>query len=97
MKVVPIEEAATLAQEGPSLLQEAMVNAEIEEVRKALAGLRDEYQNLIIWRYLDELSTQEIAQITGKTEGSVRVGIHRALDTLRGELAERANVPSIEV
>jgi len=93
MKVVPIEEAHTLLEEESSILEESMVNAEIEEVRKALGRLRDEYQNFIIWRYLDELSTQEIAQITGKTEGSVRIGIHRALGALKAQLPSPSDVP----
>ncbi len=86
VRIVPIEEVVDSIEEETSLFEEAIVSAEIEEVRKALDNLRDEYQNLIIWRYLEELSNQEIAQITGKTEGSVRVGIHRALGALRSQL-----------
>ncbi len=94
MKVVPIEEVGQLIEEESSLLEEAIVSAEIEEVRKALARLRDEYQNLIIWRYLEELSNQEIAQITGKTEGNIRVGIHRALGALKSQMQNPVlNVP----
>ncbi|HCM36504.1 MAG: hypothetical protein A3J30_03680 [Candidatus Wildermuthbacteria bacterium RIFCSPLOWO2_02_FULL_47_9c] len=92
VKVVSIDEADDIFEEKPTQLQEAAVAAEMEEVRKALARLRDEYQNFIIWRYLDELSIPEIVQITGKTEGNVRVGIHRALGALREEMKERANV-----
>ena len=87
-KIVPIDEIGELAEENASLLEEVILSAEIEEVRKALALLRDEYQNLIIWRYLDELSISEIAQIAGKTEGSVRVGIHRALGALKSQMSE---------
>lgn len=98
MRIVSIEEAGTLVEEEDSLLEEAIARAEIEEVKKALALLRDEYQNLIIWRYLEELSSQEIAQITGKTEGNVRVGIHRALGALKAEMLKVSNdVPSTVV
>ena len=86
MRIVSIKEADTLVEEEHSLLEEAIVRSDIEEVKKALAQLRDEYQNLIIWKYLEELSSQEIAQITGKTEGSVRVGIHRALGALKAQM-----------
>ncbi|MEK7542502.1 MAG: sigma-70 family RNA polymerase sigma factor [Patescibacteria group bacterium] len=95
MKVVSIEEAGELVEETSSLFEEVMMSVQIEEVRKALGHLRDEYQNLIIWRYLDELSIQEIAQIMGKTEGSVRVGIHRALGALKSQMpASPAGGPS---
>ena len=93
-KIVPIDDIGELAEENASLLEEVILNAEIEEVRKALALLRDEYQNFIIWRYLDELSISEIAQIAEKTEGNVRVGIHRALGALREEMRKREHVPS---
>ncbi|MDO8452828.1 MAG: RNA polymerase sigma factor [bacterium] len=64
----------------------AAVSSDMEQVRKALSELNDEYQSLIIWRYLDELSISEIAQIEGKSEESVRVGLHRAIKQLRGRL-----------
>ena len=85
MRIVSIEETEEPFEES-YVLQEAMVRLEIEEVRKALGRLRDEYQNLIIWHYLDELSIVEIAQITGKTNGSVRVGLHRALGALKSQM-----------
>src|SRR3989344_5200584 len=87
VRVVALDEAEDVFDDEPSQFQEAILSLEIEEVRKALAKLRDEYQNLIIWRYLDELSVPEIAQITGKNEGNVRVGIHRALQALKGKVA----------
>lgn len=72
--------------EDPHFADMAAVSSDMEQVRKALAELNDEYQNLVIWRYLDELSISEIAQIEGKSEESVRVGLHRALKQLRGRL-----------
>ena len=60
----------------------------MEQIKRALVNLRDEYQNFIIWRYLDEMSISEIAQITEKSEGSVRVGVHRALAALKDKMLE---------
>lgn len=94
-RVVPLHKADTLVQEGTSFLKEAIISAEIDEVKRALARLRDEYQNLIIWYYLEELSAQEIAEMTGKTEGNVRVGIHRALEALKSQIP--VDVPSVRV
>jgi RNA polymerase sigma-70 factor (ECF subfamily) len=51
-----------------------------------LTNLKDEYQDVIIYRYLDELSVPEIAKIMGKSEGTIRVLLHRALTALRKEL-----------
>jgi RNA polymerase sigma-70 factor (ECF subfamily) len=64
------------------------INAELDisEVKKALARLKGEYQNIIIWRYLDDFSNKEIAQIMEKPEGTVRVLVHRALKELKKQL-----------
>jgi RNA polymerase sigma-70 factor (ECF subfamily) len=69
-----------------NLEEKANLNSELEEVRRALANLKDEYQDVIIYRYLDELSVPEITKIMGKSEGTIRVLLHRALAALRNEL-----------
>ena len=45
-----------------------------------------EYQNIIIWRYLDDFSPKEIAQIMEKPEATIRVLVHRALAALKKKL-----------
>ncbi|MBD3282248.1 MAG: sigma-70 family RNA polymerase sigma factor [Candidatus Portnoybacteria bacterium] len=57
-----------------------------EEIHKALVLIKEDYQNVIIWYYVDELSVSEIAELMDKTEGAVRVLIHRALKSLKKEL-----------
>jgi RNA polymerase sigma-70 factor (ECF subfamily) len=69
-----------------NLEEKANLNSELEKVRRALANLKDEYQDVIIYRYLDELSVPEIAKVMQKSEGTVRVLLHRALAALRNEL-----------
>jgi len=59
----------------------------MELVRQALSELKEDYQNAIIWRYLDGLEIQEIAQLLGKTETNTRVLLHRALKELKTKLA----------
>jgi len=61
---------------------------EIETVRKALVGLNDDYQEIIIWRYLEEMEIKEIADILGKSDGAVRVLLSRALNSLKRLLDE---------
>ena len=85
-QMVSIEDATEIVDSGDSVLEQANISSEMEMVKKALATLPDEHQNLVIWRYLDELSIPEIAQITGKTEGNVRVGVHRALQALKAKM-----------
>ncbi len=62
------------------------IDSDMEGVKKALSQLKDEHQNVIVWRYLDELSTKEISQILGKSEGATRVLVHRAMSALKKKL-----------
>jgi len=65
-------------------LEEKMItNSDLEMVKKALFNLKDEYQEAIIWYYLDGLSISEIAKLLDRTEPATRVLISRALKALR--------------
>lgn len=66
--------------------EDLTLKREIELLKTALDQLRDDYQNLIIWRYLDELSPKEIAEIIEKPEGTTRVMLFRALGELREKM-----------
>ena len=59
---------------------------EAEYIHKALIDIKEEYQNVIIWYYIDELSVPEIAKMMNKAEGTIRVLIHRALKSLKKHL-----------
>jgi RNA polymerase sigma-70 factor (ECF subfamily) len=58
-------------------------NEEQEEVRKAILSLRDEQQQVIILRFVEELDYSQVAEILGKSVPAVRVMQHRALGSLR--------------
>jgi RNA polymerase sigma-70 factor (ECF subfamily) len=51
-------------------------------VLEKLRGLKDEYRDVVIMRYLDEMSTGEIAAVLGKNASNVRVILHRATKAL---------------
>lgn len=54
-----------------------------EKVVGALKKLKQEYQEVITFRYVDELDISEIAEITGKGNVATRVTLHRALNKLK--------------
>jgi RNA polymerase sigma-70 factor (ECF subfamily) len=58
-----------------------------EALLKALDQLKDEYREIIVMRYIEDLSTSEIASILEKNKGAVRVSQHRALEALKKILA----------
>ncbi len=59
-----------------------------EILKKAIKKLKKNYQEIIIQKFINELSNTEIAQIMKKSEGSLRILQHRALKALRRELGE---------
>src|SRR3954454_7768585 len=56
---------------------------------QAVGRLPDERRQAMVMRFVDELSTAEIAGFLGKSEGAVRVLIHRALRSVAWELTSR--------
>jgi RNA polymerase sigma-70 factor (ECF subfamily) len=59
----------------------------MEAVRKALAGMNENYQNAVIWRYLDDMEIAEVASLLGRTEAATRVLLHRAMKELKTKLS----------
>ena len=65
----------------------AITSANLAMVKDALANMKDDYQNVVIWHYLDEMPIPEIAQLLERSEEATRVLLHRALNSLRQNLA----------
>jgi RNA polymerase sigma-70 factor (ECF subfamily) len=88
--VVDMEKTPQLTDYKTNLYESAVLHAEIEKVKAAIQNIKPEYQDVIIWHYLDDLSAEEIAQIVKKPVGTVRVMIHRGLKSLKGELVQES-------
>lgn len=69
-----------------NLEEEAIFGSDLDIIKTALAGIKDDYREVIVWHYLDDLRVPEIAKILDKPEGTVRVLLHRALNALKGAL-----------
>ncbi len=61
---------------------------EAKKIIQALKKLKQEYQEVITLRYVDELEVAEIAEIVGKRKIAIRVTLHRALKKLKEILAQ---------
>ncbi|PKM89397.1 hypothetical protein CVU83_00040 [Candidatus Falkowbacteria bacterium HGW-Falkowbacteria-2] len=57
--------------------------SDMELIRKQLPLLKEEYREVIILRFVNDLSLEEIAAVTGKSKGNIRVILHRALAALK--------------
>ena len=69
-----------------NLEEKTLANSDLETIRLALQNLKEDYQNVIIWHYLDDLPISKVAKLLGRTEEATRVLLHRALNTLRGSI-----------
>jgi RNA polymerase sigma-70 factor (ECF subfamily) len=72
---------------GPAEIVEQL--ADHEDLRKALASLPEDQRRLLVLRYYTEMTVPDIARTLGKPEGTVKSGLHRALERLREELGDR--------
>ena len=69
------------------------LKADLLVLETKLPKLKDEYREVIILRFFNELSIKEIAEILDKSKGNVRVLIYRALNALK-ELLSQDEKPS---
>jgi RNA polymerase sigma-70 factor (ECF subfamily) len=58
-------------------------------VTEALNKLKDEYKEVLVLKYLNELETKEIAKILNKSRANVRVLIYRATSALKKVLEDK--------
>ena len=83
----PLEAAANVA--APIDIEgEAAMHDAATEAWHAIARLPGDRRRALILRFVDEMSTAEIAGILGRSEGAVRVLIHRALRSVARDLGD---------
>lgn len=58
-------------------------------VRSAIASLPPDQGDVLVYRFLGDLSAREIAPLLGRSEAAVKSLLHRAVVALRRELAQR--------
>ncbi len=65
---------------GPDLV--SLARLDHAALREAIGKLTDDQAEVIILRFIQDLSLREVAQITGRTEGAIKALQHRALQAL---------------
>jgi RNA polymerase sigma-70 factor, ECF subfamily len=78
----------TIVDEKQDLALQMEVLSDMDLIKASLGKLKEEYRETILMRFIDELSFAEIAEVTGKTVGSVRIQTFRALQALKDLLEE---------
>jgi len=67
--------------EGVILTADKNMDAAI--LLKEITKLKSEYQEVLLLRYVEDMSVDDIAHVTGKDKNNIRVIIHRALNKLK--------------
>lgn len=87
-KLVSSDSVAEAIDPQADVHESAVFNADIRAIKTAIGGLKQEYQDVLIFHYLEDMPTEQIADIMGKPAGTVRVMIHRGLKALKDNLVE---------
>ena len=75
------DDVATKPETDPAHLAEAQFSQ--QEIRRAINKLHGDQQQVILMRFIEDFSYTEIAAALGKSEGAIRVIIHRGLAKLK--------------
>lgn len=78
--------AGAVLEDPTDLAAAAEVRDEAAAALAAVRRLPDDRRRALLLRFVDEMSTAEIAGVLGRSEGAVRVLIHRALGSVATEL-----------
>ena len=81
----PLEAAGSVVG-SVDIERDAARKDEVAAAWSAVGRLPDDRRRALILRFVDEMSTAEIAGVLGRSEGAVRVLIHRALRSVARDL-----------
>ncbi len=78
----------TIIDSSQDLEKHVLLNSDMDKVKQALLHLKEDYQNIIIWHYLNDLSISEVSEILNKSKQATRVLLHRALKALKNRIEQ---------
>ena len=85
ISTVPVEEVPII-DHTQDIEQKSIDKSDMRSIKVALADLSQDYQDVIIWYYLEDLPIEKVAELSGRTESATRVLIHRALYSLKDKI-----------
>ncbi len=80
------------ASEDPQPEESLITDETSTEVQAMLQSLPPDYRLIIVLRYWQDLSYEEIAQATGTTESAVKSKLHRARKVLAQQIVHRGTI-----
>ena len=95
-KEISLEEQLDLPHHGEPPERQIERSQEKELLMRAIRRLPPDRQQLILLKYLEDLTNGEIALIMGRTEGAIKSLYHRALISLRQEIDVLGGMNTLE-
>lgn len=87
-----LDDSFDLPQQGELPERTLEENQEKEYLLAAIRRLPADRQQLLLLKYLEDLSNNQIAKIMGRTEGAIKSLYHRSLISLREELKKGGGI-----
>lgn len=82
----------SIADDRNDPVERAEISDEQRRLRQAISRLTPEQQQVVVLKFIEEMSNAQVAQILDKPEGAIKALQHRALTNLRewlGDVQER--------
>ena len=86
---IPLNDLPVLPSKGDHPERNLVRSQEEEELLRLIRRLPSERQNLLILKFVENLSNVEIGQTMGRSEGAVKSLYHRTLLALRDQLGDQ--------
>ena len=81
--VISADASPEIADPGTSIHDKAILSVDMDTIKKSIQKLEKEYQDIIIWHYLEDMQIADIAELIDRPAGTVRVMLHRGLKSLQ--------------
>lgn len=85
-KEVPLEDQPEIPHQVDQPEVALVKNQEVEQLLRGIRRLSPDRQQLLLLKFVEDLSNAEVAEIMGKSEGAIKSLYHRALIALRAEM-----------
>ncbi len=85
-RALPLDGLSELPDLNDDPPQRAEYSEERRELRQVIARLPADRQQLLILKFVEQMSNAEIAAVMGRTEGAVKALLHRTIESLKSQL-----------
>jgi len=89
---VPLDKIASLPANGRTVDEQVEARFDLQAMRNALQFLTEDQQQVLILKFIAEMTTGEIARAMGRNEGAIRALQMRALHMLSKYLDEEKSI-----